>query len=163
MLAARLRELGRAVAHVRAADFWRDASLRLEYGRQDVDSFPYWLDADALRREVLGPAATDGRYLPSLRDPVSNRSTRAVPAPLAAQAVLLVSGELLLGRALPFERTVHLALSPAARKRGTPAQLAWTLPAFERYDADVRPFDLADVVVKLDDARHPAVRGLPAS
>ena len=74
--------------------------------------------------------------------------------------MLVVSGALLLGLGLPFDRVVHLAVSPAARARRTPAEQAWTLPAFDRYDAEVAPAELADVVIKLDDPRHPAVRGL---
>lgn len=154
-----LRAAGRPAVHVRADLFWRDASLRFELGREDVESYPDWLDADALRREVLEPAATAGRYLPSLRDPGTNRSTResarALPGP---RTVVLVSGSLLLGRNLPFDRTVHLAVSAAARRRRTPADQAWTLPAYDRYDDTVRPVETADLVVKLDDPRHPALR-----
>lgn len=146
--------------HLRARSFWRDASLRFEHGREDVDSYPSWLDADALRREVLLPAL-HGEFLPSLRDPATNRSTRAARARLGERGVLLVSGELLLGRGLPFDRTVHLAMSAAARARLTPESEAWTLPAFERYDAEVQPQDVADVVIRIDDPRHPAVAGLP--
>src|SRR5581483_4768073 len=64
-----LRALGRPAVVVVAATFWRDASLRFEHGREDLDSYRTWLDADALRREVLDPAAASRRYLPSLRDP----------------------------------------------------------------------------------------------
>lgn len=154
-----LRALGRPAVHVDAALFWRDASLRFEHGREDPNSYRQWLDADALRREVLD-AAPHGSYLPSLRDPTTNRSTRAAPDVLATDAVLIVSGTLLLGRDLPFDRTVHLFLSPAARRRRTADGESWTLPAFDAYDATVRPSDRADVVIKWDDARHPAVRGL---
>jgi hypothetical protein len=154
-----LRALGRPAVHVRAASFWRDASLRFEHGREDTDSYFHWLDADALRREVLD-AAPHGSYLPSLRDPATNRSTRAAPDGIAPDAVLIVSGALLLGHDLPFDRTVHLQLSPAARRRRTPTDEAWTLPAFDAYDASCRPSDHADVVIKWDDVRHPAVRGL---
>lgn len=151
---AELAPLGRAGAHVRAAHFWRDASLRLEYGRQDLDSYRVWLDADALTREVLRPVVDDGRYLPSLRDPDSNRSTREPARTLPPDGVLIVSGPLLLGRGLPLDRSVHLALSPAALGRRTPPEQAWTLPAFARSPS-------ADVTVKVDDPRHPAVQGLP--
>jgi hypothetical protein len=153
-----LQAAGRPVAHVRAVTFWRDASLRFEHGREDLESYLGWLDADALRREVLGPAVTDGRYLPSLRDPATNRSTREAPRPVADGTVLLVSGSLLLGRELPFDRTIHLTMSPAARARRTPAAEAWTLPAYDTYDAVARPADTADLVIKLDDPRHPALR-----
>jgi hypothetical protein len=158
-----LRPLGRPAVHVRASTFWRDASLRYEHGREDIDSYREWLDAGALRREVLDPAVERGSYLPSLRDPDTNRSTRAQPRSLARGSVVLVSGALLLGSGLPFDRAVHLALSPAARVRRTPADLAWTLPAFDRYDTHVQPIANADVVIKWDDRLHPAVRGLRGS
>jgi len=151
-LADLLRTRGRAAVHVRADLFWRDASLRLEHGRQDVTSYPSWLDADALRREVLDAGKA---YLPSLRDPSTNRSTRELQRPLPEDAVVLVSGGFLLARGLPFERTVHLAVSPAARARRTPGEDAWTLPAFDDYDETALG---ADVVIKLDDPRRPALR-----
>jgi hypothetical protein len=156
-----LRALGRPAVHIPAATFWRDASLRLEFGHEDVEGFLSWLDADALRREVLLPLAERGEYLPSLRDPVTNRSTREPVRTAEPSTVLLVSGELLLGLGLPFDRVVHLAMSPAARARHTEASLAWTLPAFENYDETVDPASLADVVIRLEDPRRPAVRGLP--
>lgn len=159
-LVAPLRARSRPVAHVRAETFWRDASLRLEHGREDVESYPRWLDAEALRREVLDPVAEGGTYLPSLRDPVSNRSTRAVPRPAPPGTVLVVSGSFLLGRSLPFDRTVHLLVSRGARERRTPAEQAWTLPAFDAYERETDPSATADVVIRADDPRHPAVRGL---
>lgn len=149
---------GRPAAHVRSAAFWRDRSLRYEYGREDIQSYRCWLDVDALRREVLDAVVSSGSYLPSLRDPETNRSTHASAVDAGPDIVIAVSGPLLLGNALPFDRTVHLAVSPAARARQTPAAEHWTLPAFDDYDATVRPAELADVVVKLDDPRHPAVR-----
>lgn len=156
-LAGPLKTLGRRLVQVRADAFWHDASLRFEHGREDVESYLSWLDAGALRREVLSGAW----YLPSLRDRVTNRATREPRRPLPDRAVLVVSGPLLLGRGLPFDRVVHLAMSPAARARRTSPEDAWTLPAFDRYDAQTGPAELAHVVVKLDDPRHPAVRGLP--
>lgn len=157
-LLAPLHAAGRPAVQLRAELFWRDASLRFEMGREDVESYLTWLDAEALRREVLDPAVTVGRYLPSLRDPATNRSTRAAPRTLGPNGILLVSGSLLLGRDLPFDRTVHLAMSPAARRRHTPDGEAWTLPAYDSYDRVTRPVETADVVVKLDDPRHPALR-----
>ena len=79
-MAAVVRGLGREPIVIRTQDFWRDASLRLEFGRQDVDAyFEGWLDRSALEREVLRPLGPDGdrRYLPALRDARSNRSARA--------------------------------------------------------------------------------------
>src|SRR3954447_12858717 len=37
-----LEAAGRPVEHVRGTLFWRDASLRLEYGREDVESYLTW-------------------------------------------------------------------------------------------------------------------------
>jgi hypothetical protein len=155
-----IRTCGRQAAHIRAAGFWRDASVRLEFGREDPDAYLDWLDAGALRREVLDAAAQQHAYLPSLRDPNTNRSTRLAPQPLDANAVVVVSGTFLLGLGLPFDFVVHLALSPAARARRTPAAEAWTLAAFDRYDAEVGPEEVADVVVRWDDPMRPAVLGL---
>jgi hypothetical protein len=152
-----LRALGRPAVALRAELFWRDAALRFEQGRADAASYPSWLDADALAREVLVAALERGTYLPSLRDPLTNRSTRAAPEPIAPGTVLLVSGALLLSHGLPFDGAVHLLLSPAARRRRTPADQQWTLPALDAYDAAA---EAADVVIKMDDPRHPAVRGL---
>jgi hypothetical protein len=146
----------RPVAHVRAETFWRDASLRFEYGRQDVESYLTWLDAGALRREVLDPVLT-GHYLPSLRDPATNRSTREPTREAAPGTLLIVSGTFLLGRDLPFDRTVHLAVSRSARARKTPEAEAWTLDAFDQYDRDVNPTMTADMVVRYDDPNHPAI------
>lgn len=158
LLTAGLQAAGRPVAVIEASAFYRDASLRLEHGRTDVESFYHgWLDVAALRREVLDPVVSRGRYLPSLRDPVSNRSTRAEPEPLPAAGVLLVHGELLLGAGLPFDLTVHASVSRQARKRLTPADRQWTLPAFDRYDLEVDPAGIADVVIRYDDPRRPAL------
>ena len=158
LLRADLQAAGRPLAVIEATGFYRDASLRLEHGRTDLESFYHgWLDTAALRREVLEPVARSGHYLPSLRDPATNRSTRAKPEPLAAAGVLLVRGELLLIAGLPFDLTVHVAVSRQARKRLTPQDRQWTLPAFDRYDLEADPAGTADVVIRYDDPRHPAL------
>ena len=144
-----LRLRGRPVATVHAETFWRDRSLRLEYGRQDAESYRHWLDTDALRREVLD-AARDGWVLPSLRDPGTNRSTRAARRELTPSSVVLVCGAFLLD--VPFDVSVALTMSPGALRRRTPEEQHWTLPAFDGYCPE------ADVIVKLDDPRRPAVR-----
>jgi len=152
-----LHALGRPVAHLRAETFWRDASLRLEFGHTDVHSFRHdWLDVDALRREVLeplGPGGT-GEFLTSLRDPATNRATRAPRRWADARQVVLVSGQLLLDRGLPFDLAVHLRMSAAALARRTPEELSWTLPAFTDYEDEIAP----DLVIKVDDPRHPALQ-----
>jgi hypothetical protein len=155
-----LRLRGRPALRVGARWFLRPASLRFERGRTDPDAFrDGWLDAGALRREVLEPVGPNGsgRYLPTLWDPDLDRATRASYAVAPTGAVLLVDGCLLLGRGLPFDLTVHVRLSAAALARRTPANQRWTLPAFARYEAEVDPDRTADVVVRLDDPRHPAI------
>lgn len=159
-----LRVRGRPALHVRAADFLRPASLRLELGRTNPDAFyERWLDEPGLRREVLDPLrpGAAGRVLPSLWDTATDRATRAAYLEVPAGAAVLVSGSLLLGGGLPFDFVVHLALSPAALARRTEPDLQWTLPAYARYEDEVRPQELADVVIRLDDPRHPAVVDLP--
>lgn len=155
-----LRLRGHPVLRVPADGFLRPASVRLEYGKQDPDAYhDLWLDDGALLREVLDPLEPggSGRVLPSLRDPVADRATRAPYTELPPGGVLIVDGPLLLGRWLPFELTVHLMLSPAALARRTPAELAWTLPAFARYEAETDPAGAADLTVRSDDPRHPAL------
>jgi hypothetical protein len=155
---AALAALGRPGTVLPAASFWRDASVRLEFGRADVDSLPNWLDSAALTREVLTPLGPSGSgaFLPSLRDPATNRSTRATPRAARPGEVVLVAGSFLLGNGLDFDVSIHLAVSSAARARQTPADEAWTLPAFDAYDARVRPAEIADISVRWDDPARPA-------
>jgi hypothetical protein len=156
-----LRIAGRPVVAVSADGFWRDASLRLEYGREDPDSYYNgWLDLDALRREVLEPLGPDGsrEYVPSLRDPVTNRATREPRRSASSHMALILYGDMLLGAGLPAELEVHFHQSPATRARRIPPSWSWTLPASRRYDSEVAPNDLVDLVVRADDPAHPAVR-----
>jgi hypothetical protein len=173
-LAAATAELlharGIPVVHARAGDFLRGASVRLEHGRTDPDAYlDDRLDLAALRRELLDPWGPDGSgaYLPTFWDPVRDRATRAAYEQAPPGGVLLLSGELLLGWDLPMELAVHLRLSPGALRRRTPAEEHWTLPAYERYATEHAPESVADVVVRWDDPRHPAVdvwtRTRPAS
>lgn len=160
-LADALRVRGRDALAVRAADFLRPASLRLEHGRTDPDALlDGWLDLGALRREVLDPAGPDGSglVLPRLWDAGADRAFRDGYRPLAAPGVLLLAGGLLLGRGLPAELGVHLRLGTAALRRGLPADEHWTLPAYARHDAEHRPAEVADVVVLADHPQRPALR-----
>ncbi|NMR21640.1 uridine kinase [Cellulomonas fimi] len=155
-----LRAAGRPVARVRATDFLRPASLRWEHGREDPDAlYDDALDASALAREVLDPLAPggSGHHLPSLWDPVRDRATRAPRVEAVPGTVLVLEGSLLLGRWLDLDLTVHLAVRPATLERGTPPDERWTLPAYARYADQVDPEHAADVVVRLDDPRHPAL------
>ncbi|MER5641253.1 uridine kinase [Kitasatospora sp. NPDC002227] len=155
-----LRLRGRPVLRVSADGFLRPASVRLEHGREDPDAYhDLWLDDGALAREVLDPLEPggSGRVLPSLRDRVTDRATRAPYRDLPLGGVLVLDGPLLLGRWLPFDLTVHLTMTPAALARRTEAAEQWTLPAFARYDAETEPAAEADLTVRCDDPRHPAL------
>jgi hypothetical protein len=155
-----LRVRGRPAVRIAADDFLRPASVRLEYGRTNPDAFySGWLDEAALRREVLDPAGPggSGRIVIRLWDARTDRATREPYTPLPPTAVVLVSGPLLLGAGLPFDATVHLEVSAAALERRTDPDARWTLPAFARYRAEVDPASFADVVIRLDDPRRPAL------
>ncbi|WBB52773.1 uridine kinase [Verrucosispora sp. WMMD573] len=155
-----LRALGHPALHVRTEDFLRPASLRLERGRTNPDSYyESWVDEAGLRREVLDPAGPDGpgRVLPSLWDARTDRASRAAYVDLPPGGVVLVSGAFLLGGGLAFDVVVHLEMSAAALRRRTDTDLVWTLPAFDRYAAEVDPASFADVVVRVDDPRRPAL------
>jgi hypothetical protein len=159
-IADRLPALGRGAVVVPATGFYRPASLRLEHGRTDPDArYTDWLDTGALAREVLnqvGPGGS-GSYLPVLWDLGRDRAARARPRPMPPGGVLLVPGALLQGVGLAFDVVVHLRMAPAARRRLTPAEFAWELPAFDRYDDEVDPAALADAVVLADHPDRPAL------
>jgi hypothetical protein len=155
-----LRVRGREVIRVSAGDFLRPASLRLEYGRDDPDLYyTDWLDVGGLTREVLGPLEPGGtgRVLPALWDSAVDRAVRAGYRTLPAGGVVVLDGAILLGRGLPFDYVVHLSMSPGALERRTEPGRRWTLPAFARYAAEAAPARVADMVVRVDDPRHPAL------
>lgn len=155
-----LRAAGRAALRVSTATFLRPAAVRLEHGRDDPDSFyEDWFDFGALRREVLSPLGPGGsrRYLSALWDLVLDRSPRCSRESAPPHAVALIDGQFLLGGGLPFDLTVHLHLSAAALRRRTSIPQHWTLPAYARYEKEVQPLAVADVVIRWDDPRRPAL------
>jgi hypothetical protein len=159
-LAAPLRVRGRPAVRVDTGDFLRPASLRWEHGRRNPDAYyEQWYDLAALSREVLDPLAPGGtgRILTTFWNPQTDRSTRASYVTVPPGGVLVLSGTLLLGAGLDLDLTVHCVQSAAALVRGTPEAERWTLPAYRRYAEEVMPEYLADVVVRLDDPRHPAL------
>ncbi|MBN0044001.1 uridine kinase [Streptomyces actuosus] len=161
-VAEALRLRGRASRVVGTHGFLRPASLRLEHGRQDVEAYyDGWLDTGALWREVFGPLEPggDGRILPDLRDPDTDRATRSPYVRLPPGGMLLLHGPLLLRHWFPFDLSVHVLLSPAALRRRTPASEHWTLPAYARYEQETDPGATADVLVRADDPRRPAWGG----
>jgi hypothetical protein len=160
-VAVELRARGRAVVVVDAQDYLRPASLRLEYGRTDPDAFlDDRLDVGGLRREVLVPAAPDGsgRVLPRLWDARTDRAHRDRYVALSPSGVVVLAGGLLLGRGLPVDLAVHLRMSQAALARTLPADEAWTLPAYARYETEHAPATEADLLVLADHPDRPAVR-----
>ncbi|WP_245158966.1 uridine kinase [Blastococcus sp. TF02A-35] len=159
-VAERLPALGHGAVVVPATGFYRPASLRLEHGRTDPDArYTDWLDGNALNREVLGPLGPggSGEYLPVLWDLDRDRAARAPRRPAPPGAVVLVPGSLLQGVGLALDVVVHLRMSPAARRRRTPPEEQWALPAFDRYDDEVDPAALADAVVLADHPEKPAL------
>jgi hypothetical protein len=155
-----LRVGGRPAIRISTTDFLRPASLRLEFGRDNPDSFyAGWFDEKGLAREVLDPAGPggSGRVLTRLWNAQTDRAAREPYRDLPPGAVLLVSGPLLLGGGLTFDVAVHLEMSAAALARRTPVEERWTLPAYARYAEEVDPASFADVVVRVDDPRRPAM------
>ncbi|MEV3857700.1 uridine kinase [Streptomyces sp. NPDC050095] len=158
-VAEALRTRGRTALPIATEGFLRPASLRYEFGREDVESYySGWFDTGALWREVFGPLEPDGtgRVLPDLWDPATDRATRSPYVQLPPGGALLLHGPLLLNHWFPFDLTVHVGLSPGALRRRTPQDEHWTLPAFARYDTETGPAERADIVVRADDPRHPA-------
>jgi len=162
-VAARLGELAVPVARVSAGDFLRARSIRLEYGRDDPESFyRSWYDLAALRREVLDPLAPGGRgrWLARLRDPETDRSVRAELQPAPPGTIAVVDGRFLLRDDVRpgFDLVVHLSVSAAARSRRLPdGEAGRVLPAWDRYLAEVSPAEQADLVAKFDHPDRPAV------
>lgn len=157
-----LRVRGRPSRTIDTHGFLRPASVRFEHGHHDVDAYyDGWFDTRALWREVFGPLEPggDGRVLPDLWDPDTDRATRSPYVGLPPGGFLLLHGPLLLRHWFPFDLTVHLQLSPAALRRRTPDAEQWTLPAYERYTAETDPATTADVLIRTDDPRHPAWNG----
>jgi hypothetical protein len=155
-----LRARGRPAVRVSTSDFLRPASVRLEFGRDNPDSFyAGWFDEAGLAREVLdraGPGG-DGRILTRLWNAETDRAARDPYHLLGPGAVVLVSGPLLLGGGSAFDFAVHLQMSAAALRRRTPPDQQWTLPAFERYADEVAPASFADMVLRVDDPKRPAM------
>lgn len=173
-VAGHLLGLGLAVGRVRQRDFCLPRAQRLEHGPRDPDAlYDHWYDDGALRREVLdrmgpGGAASGGEglgWLPTLRDPATDRSTRAARRPAAPGTVLVVDGRFLLRWELAdaFDVTVHLATSAAAQQRrlDDPDERARAVPAWARYLDEADPAARAGFVVRYDHPARPALQRAP--
>jgi hypothetical protein len=154
--------LDRPVIRASTHWWWRAASLRLEQGREDVTSrLTGWVDAGALRRELLGPLGPggSGRFLSRLRDPVTDRPAREQHRQAPDRAALLLDGPFLQLGVDGLDAEVEVQVSPARLARVLPADRHWELAAFAEYQRT----RAADVVIRYDHPASPAVRGLPAS
>jgi len=155
-----LADAGRPTLRISAGDYLRPRSLRLEHGREDPDVFyAEWLDVKGLRREVfdpLGPGGS-GRVLPTLWNAERDRASRAAYVEVPEGGVVIVEGTFLMGIGLPFDVEVHLWLSAGALRRRTSEDMAWTLPAYKRYEAEAEPSRAASLTARMDDPRHPAL------
>ena len=121
-----------------------------------------WVDAAAMRRELLQPLRSggSGSYLRRLRDPRTDRSLREQREIAGDRAVLLLDGPFLLADALPLDVVVHLQVTTATLARSLPAERLWWTKAFERYLVESRPAAAAAVVVAYDHPSAPAASGL---
>lgn len=163
-VARTLRARGRPAVRVSTRWWWRPASLRLEYGRTDVDMLlGGWVDTTALRREVLEPLGPDGAgtYLPRLRDPETHRSIRDRRVRTPDRTVLVIDTPFALAWGTGAEALIHLRVSPAALTRHLPAELGWWIAAHERYLAEYDPIATADVVLAYDHPAAPAIWWTP--
>ncbi|HEY5852977.1 MAG TPA: hypothetical protein VIW24_02710 [Aldersonia sp.] len=153
---AAIRADGRAAHTVSLHDYVRPASLRLEYGHADEESYrTMWFDYAALRREVIDNVRESGRWLPRLWDADTDRSARDRIRTAGDDDVVLVAGPMLLGRGLGFDVAVRLDLSAGALERATAPEDRWTVPALLDHDAVA---EVPDVFVRWDHPERPAVR-----
>jgi hypothetical protein len=95
--------------------------------------------------------------LPRLWDASADRAYRDRYVDLPPDGVVVLAGALLLGRGLPLELAVHLRMSAAALARRLPDDLAWTLPAYARYEQERDPAGEADLLVLADHPERPAI------
>jgi hypothetical protein len=167
LVATELERRAVPVARVRAVDFLRARSLRLEHGADDPESFlTGWYDLPALRREVLdplGPGGT-GRWLPRLRDPHTDRPYREPAREAPPGSVAVLDGRFLGGAELDgaIDVRVHLDVTSAGRARRVPAdEHARVLPAWQAYLDRDDPAATATLAVRFDHPDRPALLGNP--
>jgi hypothetical protein len=166
-VAAALTDCAVPVARVRARDWLRARSVRVEHGAADPDAYyEGWLDVSSIRRELLDPLGPDGsgRWLARLRDPASDRPYRDPAVDAVPGLVVVVDGPFLARWELAgaFDVVVHLQVCVAAQLRRLPAADRDRVPvAWRRYldETDPAPRVHADggLVVRFDHPDRPAV------
>jgi hypothetical protein len=161
-----LRARAVPVARIRAGDYLRPRSLRLEHGRDALARYESWYDLAALRREALdrlGPEG-DGDWLPGLRDALTDRSLRLPRQTAPAGTVAVVDGPFLLRPELAgaLDLVVHLDVARAARaRRAAPGDEDLALAAWDHYLCTATPSARAALTVRFDHPHRPAVRQAP--
>jgi hypothetical protein len=161
-VAERLRAGAVPVARVSAGQFLRARSLRLEHGDGPDELYRGWYDWAALRREVLDPLGPggDGRWLPRLRDPGTDRPYRDPPQTATTGTVAVLDGRF-LGRwelSGAVDLLVLLEVSAAAQRRRLPGTERERVPgAWQRYLDECDPAGRADLVVRFDHPDRPAL------
>ncbi|MCX4091121.1 hypothetical protein [Nocardia sp. alder85J] len=155
-VADRLHTRGRPAAVVSLHDFVRPASLRYEFGRDEMSYRTAWFDYAGLNREVLQALRQEDRWLPALWDERTDRSARARSVAAQGDTVLLVAGPMLFGRGLDFDLGVELRLSEGALRRAADPDAAFTTDALLRHRRDAG--EEADILVAWDHRDRPAVR-----
>ena len=166
-VAAQLERRAVPVARARGREYLRARSLRLERGADDPEAYlEGWFDLAALRREVLDPLGPGGsqRWLPGLRDPLTDRPLRRPRLPAPAGTVAVVDAPFLARWEVAdaVDVRVHLDVSPKARtRRVADADRARVLPAWDRYLEWYSPAESAAFVVRYDRPSHPALLRRP--
>nr|WP_221333481.1 hypothetical protein [Nocardia transvalensis] len=155
-VADRLRARGRPADVISLHDYVRPASLRLEFGRDEMSYRDAWFDYAGLNREVLQALRDHHRWLPALWNEATDRSARATTIPASGDTLLLIAGPMLLGRALDFDLTVELRMSEGALRRTTTPAQEFTIDAILRHrrESTTDP----DILVNWDHRDRPAVR-----
>jgi uridine kinase len=165
-------DLGVPVEQVSVDAFHHPRTRRYARGRDDPDGF--YLDSfdlDALVRQVLLPWRTGGSWVDAVHDVVTDEPVRAAPRPVPDRGVLVVDGLFLLRPELAHHWHVTVRLEAPATVRvvrlasrdGTPADPGHPyyrryLLAQDRYAGEVRPAEVADVVIDTGAHRAPEVR-----
>ena len=164
-VASRLVAAGRPAVRVSTRWWWRPASLRLEFGREEVDTLlGGWVDGAALGREVIEPLRAGSTHIVTrLRDPATDRSVKEQSQAVPSNAVVLLDGPFLATLQLTIDALVHLKVSDAALARRLPAERQWWMQGFHRYRKEYPPDDRADVIVSYDHPNAPAMAGIAPS
>lgn len=150
-----LRARGRAAAVVRTADYLRPASLRLEYGRSDPQSYrDNWFDFAAITREVIAAVRAERRWLPRLWDPVRDRSFRDQRENATNDQIIVIAGAMLRTHALDLDLVIGLDMSEGALRRRTPDDEQWMIRPLLDDTAGAPP---ADLEVRYDHPDRPAL------